>query len=378
MKTFFMNLDSLFFRNNDTALKYIYEKINASVEDHTSFLGCIVMEIIPPNQVNELIAALKSIKNFLEKKGINSFRLILMNSYKEYEKDLGIFDVNYFESLGNLTANGYLKSPEKLNLSWNYRSNKFLVLTGIPHRYNRVRLLYNLYREDLLTVEKSVWSFFEPFGSHSLQSCRDHLHDVSDADFKDFMKIAVKKVDDVLVIGGKFAGQTRYNDFTVDKINYNETCLSIITETFFQKNHPKFDVSEKTWRTILNRHPFLLFGPVNICKHLESLGFKTFREYFPIDYDVIENDKERSEAITYNLKEFLKNKHTFLNHVLDDIDHNYTHFQKMICKERQIIEKLLTDLNIDQKDKDSLINTVHYWHFSESDFVQSLDSKQNS
>ena len=56
-------------------------------------------------------------------------------------------------------------------------------------------------------------------------------------------------------------------------------------------------LSEKTWRTIKQKHPFIILGHVNSIKTLRELGFKTFSPYIDESYDQIQNDEERLLAV---------------------------------------------------------------------------------
>ena len=67
---------------------------------------------------------------------------------------------------------------------------------------------------------------------------------------------------------------------------YRSTCFSIVTETQF-RNDVLF-VSEKVWKPIRNRHPFLVVGTPGTLSYIRRLGFRTFTplidERYELDY----------------------------------------------------------------------------------------------
>lgn len=65
--------------------------------------------------------------------------------------------------------------------------------------------------------------------------------------------------------------------------NYNKIFIDVVCETFYTGN--TFYPTEKTVRPILSETPFLVFGPVNYLANLRKLGFETFHEFWPEDYD---------------------------------------------------------------------------------------------
>ena len=56
-------------------------------------------------------------------------------------------------------------------------------------------------------------------------------------------------------------------------------------------------VTEKTYKCLAVKHPFVVFGRPNFLKGLKTLGFKTFAPYFNESYDNILDDDKRFDAI---------------------------------------------------------------------------------
>ena len=56
-------------------------------------------------------------------------------------------------------------------------------------------------------------------------------------------------------------------------------------------------MTEKTYRTILMKQPFLLFSNPYALKYLRNAGYKTFSPLFNESYDTVENLQDRQNLI---------------------------------------------------------------------------------
>ena len=65
--------------------------------------------------------------------------------------------------------------------------------------------------------------------------------------------------------------------FNISKI-YHKFFLEVVCETYSRGT--SFFPTEKTWRPIINRTPFIVQGPKDYIKNLQRLGFKTFSNWF--------------------------------------------------------------------------------------------------
>jgi hypothetical protein len=97
-------------------------------------------------------------------------------------------------------------------------------------------------------------------------------------------------------------------DQPVDKLNwqryfnptwYASTCFSVVSETLVEE---KLYVSEKSFKPLAFRHPFVIYGTTGNLKYLHSLGFETFNHVFDESYDNMINPHTKLAAI----KEILK------------------------------------------------------------------------
>lgn len=86
---------------------------------------------------------------------------------------------------------------------------------------------------------------------------------------------------------------SHYCGYPFDVELYEKTKFSLIMETHYDKREEIF-LTEKTFRTIINRHPFVMAATRGTCKYLQDLGYKTFGSE---EYDFIADDTLRLYAI---------------------------------------------------------------------------------
>jgi hypothetical protein len=88
---------------------------------------------------------------------------------------------------------------------------------------------------------------------------------------------------------------------------YLDSWVSLITETFFNESiDDTVFFSEKIYKPIRARHPFILVGQYNGLKKFRKIGFKTFSEFWDESYDDIRDNTQRMEAICLLLKDLSK------------------------------------------------------------------------
>lgn len=240
--------------------------------------------------------------------------------------------------------NSYKNKP--LN-TYRTDTGKFLFLGGVPDRLNRIGLLKTLYEQQLL--EYAEWSFFKPWTIEQEQNCKKYFSD--DLEYNKFITYVERRFDDVYETSktygtGDVPKATRWtNDSAwIDPAIFKNTSLSIISEGHPGEvnNNSKF-LTEKTYRTLVQGHPFLFAGNVQMFEYIKDLGFKTFENYFPYpNYAMLDTEEERLAVLVENLKYFVKNRIDFLS----DVQYNQTHFFKLAKENSKILNTFDAD-NLD-------------------------------
>lgn len=123
-------------------------------------------------------------------------------------------------------------------------------------------------------------------------------------------------------------------------------------------------ISEKTYRPIMNSHPFVMIGEWGLHEHLNSLGYYTFEkfygvnleEFYPFGY-VIDGRKVQDDykAIQNVISQFYNN-----------ISANQDEVREMVTHNKQV---LISNYN---KTKQQLLDTNEYIIGSHGDHVMSL------
>lgn len=98
-----------------------------------------------------------------------------------------------------------------------------------------------------------------------------------------------------------------------DKVYFENSYYSIVTETFyFDKfqwgcvDEEAIFFSEKIYKPILMKHPFIIVSKPNALKALRECGFKTFAPYINEDYDNESNHEKRLLMIVDEVKRLSK------------------------------------------------------------------------
>jgi len=77
--------------------------------------------------------------------------------------------------------------------------------------------------------------------------------------------------------------------------NYNDLFVEITCETYFTGD--TFFPTEKTWRPMILKTPFIVQGPKGYLKKLQDMGFKTFHGWWSESYDHDESGTSWHEIV---------------------------------------------------------------------------------
>jgi len=122
---------------------------------------------------------------------------------------------------------------------------------------------------------------------------------------------------------------------------YNETYFSVVTETFFFRKERPDDygrfLSEKTFKPVAMRHPFIIMSTPNFLEKFKEVGYKSFSPWINEDYDREGDDATRMMMIIREI-ERLSNLspielEEFLTAMRDICEHNY-----QLLKNKQLHE----------------------------------------
>ena len=249
------------------------------------------------------------------------------------------FEILHRDSMSHLDddskVRAYLDTPYQLGS----RDKRFLNFNRVP-RPHRMMLASKLYGSELLDQgfmsfnhivdDLDALSYFQnffPVTDKFQDYCMDHIN---------FERFLENYSPMVLNISPDRDNPVNINDDDVHY--YQNSYFSIVTETVFyhaddmnfsEQFHSTF-LSEKTWKPIMMKHPFILLG----CRHslhiLRDIGYKTFHPYIDETYDVTGDDHSRmlfacreiERLVNLSDAEWLE----LQRNIAPIIEHNYAHF----------------------------------------------------
>jgi len=110
---------------------------------------------------------------------------------------------------------------------------------------------------------------------------------------------------------------------------FNDSWFSIISETNYLSSQPKF-LTEKTFKAISFKHPFILNSTPYSLDFLKDLGYKTFENIIDEQYDKEEDDDKRMMLLINEIKRLCNLSQTelidFKCKAIPIVEHNFKHF----------------------------------------------------
>jgi hypothetical protein len=213
-------------------------------------------------------------------------------------------------------------SKEQSAKSWD-RSQMFGMFIGIARReriYSLIRYQKSPYKDLGLT------SFTQDFMDIDLNSDIAKVCQYADCKINDV--VSIPPYSDIDKLRKPPIWHDHNTTGPVWESVYERIAIEVVCETTI---HPDaFHITEKTLRPMYYRRPFLAIGSKDYLKKLRSIGFKTFDNIIPSDYDQLE-EFVRVDAVFHLLENMISNGEldTLLERCQDDIEHNYNLLLKL-------------------------------------------------
>ena len=211
---------------------------------------------------------------------------------------------------------------------------------------------YRIYLVSLLKEYDLLDKGFVSFGvTDAISDWRDEVSDPKtrlseqqkDSIERNLTDITRLTIDNASVLGSASADIPREQD----------AFWHVVTETVFY--HSKMHLTEKIFKPIVNKQPFMLLAAPDNLAYLKSYGFKTFGGIIDEDYDICQDNQERINKVVSQLHWYANlspsDKTDVQEHLKPIIEHNFNHFYGEF---RHIIAKeLITNTK-------SLFNDINY------------------
>lgn len=106
------------------------------------------------------------------------------------------------------------------------------------------------------------------------------------------------------------------------------TAIHLVSETVFHES--KIHVTEKTFKPIVMKQPFIVFSGPGTLQYLKSYGFRTFDCIWDESYDLEQDHDTRLEKIINIIKDLSRKSDKEFENIIDKcreiVDHNHRHF----------------------------------------------------
>lgn len=313
----------------DNAYEYFYKVVESVYVD-------IVQQFnIPPEQII-----------------LSSGNYDLAHRVKQYaeqtnQQELKVEYFNYYELS---TFNHYMHHRQKFipTLQKTEYSKKFLCLNR-RWRVHRTLLLTLLYNKNL--IDQGHISFKHGEDNQSWQEMRNSMHHyyrqhhetlkIIDQCFLGIKEILPLNLDDVYLKPDQ-EYEMMLNP-TMDHY-YVDTYFSVVTETTHDRELEGRFITEKTFKPIALRHPFIMIGPARMLEALRELGYRTFDGIIDESYDQEPNEVKRIE-MAVNEIERLSNLsgdelQNFIIRARDICFYNYVNFRNRDITKFEYVRKM--------------------------------------
>lgn len=190
-----------------------------------------------------------------------------------------------------------------------------------PKRLHRLDFMCRLHEKDL--VKKGLISFVPPALSE-LETMISQNPDFSEKSlkiFNDQKNNLTKRYIDTEEVNGALSTN-------VNVAESQRAWVQVVTETVFYSD--KLHLTEKIFKPIVCKQPFILLGAPRNLAYLKSYGFKTFSDFWNEDYDLIEDHSERIAAVVKILEELSSLSDAELTKMkmamAEILEYNFKHF----------------------------------------------------
>lgn len=276
--------------------------------------------------------------NFLEFLFKDYFNFLEYNETQTYDKNNSLFIVNIFkgkEWATKMSNNGYKVVVDNLSE----------VPTSTPY-YQLTNKNWFWYRESLLGIYHGYQNY-QPGKSYNKLAFMPVNRVSLDRD-----KLLVRLEPWLNNFIYSYKEKSLPND--IDKNDnlwqryfnaewYDQTYFSLVVESMLEKSNDYTFITEKSFKPIAYKHPYMIYGQAGTLKNLKILGFETYENLFDESYDLIQDKNKRLDVIIENIKNFNQQPYDLITS--DKLEHNHHLFfnQNLVVSsiKKEIIEPLL-------------------------------------
>ena len=144
------------------------------------------------------------------------------------------------------------------------------------------------------------------------------------------------------VLPGEPPAQKRYDMWNFNPMWYNDTCFSVVVESFngqrLNAETPVF-LTEKIFKPMAGCQPFVVIGGPGILTYLKSQGFETFDNLFDETYDTETDLGKKLDIIARNIENYVKQPYDAVT--VAKIKHNFELFYNVDITNQGIVKDIV-------------------------------------
>lgn len=289
---------------------YVYDDFFSAIHSYFKMHGILPYKII---FLTGAMNVIELYEKFCEKFSISSdirerIKFIACPDYADFHKQITNQTINQF-----IEPEYYSEIiPEKLFLCWN-------------RRFRRHRIMLSLAMEKLGLIEKSYISLCRRDTEFDKDIAEFMIHIPAELEIDQSIKDRLlERLPLVLDNENNIAEMCSDTRFETRKF-YANSLISIITETNYDSNI--VTATEKTFKPIREKHPFIIIGAKGALTEIKRLGFLTFDKFWDESYDDISDNNQRMRKIIEVLNEISMWDNTkildFKKHAKGIVEHNF-------------------------------------------------------
>jgi hypothetical protein len=247
--------------------------------------------------------------------------LFILNTSSSVNKKLEQVNVCFFDFFA-ADAVRRLKYDSFARLKVHQRPRRLNLLVAKLKKVSRFLTAYSFYKKNLL--DNSIISLL--CEHEDIEIHKNQFPEIEEGFYQEIQKHYGPKYNNLKEENlGKNDVGIAYTGWPNDSRIYDRSSVSVICETSERWTGwtPEF-ITEKTYRPIMNRHPFVIQGSPGMLQHLRNVGYKTFETVIDESYDKsTEVNYKVVDQVTEAAVDLVKQTIKSAPLIQEIVDHNY-------------------------------------------------------
>jgi len=228
------------------------------------------------------------------------------------------------------------------------RVKKYLCYNRMP-RAHRIKVITELHKADL--IKEGHVSFHNEDGHLSRTAFQIDALDIAGTHWEDtFTYLLDHVVPELDYVLNKTAERWNPADLQRDDmVHFSESYFSLVNETLFYQEgyqHPRVvDIqltnsvflSEKIYKPLACKHPFVVVGVNTTLQHLRKFGYKTFDKWIDESYDLEPDDDTRMDMVLAEVKRLCALSHDEWQVIITEMVPTLQHNFDVLCRAKNLM-----------------------------------------